>query len=293
MKLFVPRAFLLILWMLVPVWAAPRIAIVTPLAGTVTLGGKVLSKPTFAEEGQLLELGASGKARVQLLSSNRQAQLSGARKLTLSKVELASISGSVERGKLSVAAEAGNLQRSAAATTRATDPLGLTLVLPGTAVEGGWSFPLRIDEEHFQPKQEVAVMLGELGQPAQTFLLDGPSERLEAPGLALVSGRRYQLVVQGQSLQYQRVFQLLSEEERTELERVEVELLGARPSVPQLLRAANLWNDFDQTEDVARLLEKAVTSSKFGKLPEADQTAVVEALNRALDSLDRPAYKRG
>lgn len=282
---------LLLCCLLAPAWAAPRIAIITPLDGQPILAGKSLTTPAFAEEGQLLDLPAGSQVRVQLLASNRQTHLKGPRQVTLSKEQLNKIARGVTRDKLSVAQEAGNLQRSAAATTRATDPLGWSLVLPGKATEQGWEFPVKIDPKYFKSNQEITVTLGELQDSGQSWVFDGSVPNAATPGLTLLPGHRYLLMVQGVSLQYKRVFQVLTPEEKSHLRNLENQLLSRRPTVKELLRVADLYDDFDQTEEVARLLEQVVAHPQFEKLSQEEREQVRGALNRALDSLDLPIPK--
>ncbi len=279
---------LFLLCLLAPAWAAPRIAIITPLDGKPILAGKGLSTPTFAEEGQVLDLPAGSQVRVQLLASNRQTHLKGPRQVTLSREQLSKSATEVKRDKLSVAQEAGNLQRSAAATTRDIKPLGWSLVLPGKSTEQGWEFAVKIDTEYFKSQQQITVTLGEVEDSGQFWEFDGSTQTAFTPDITLLPGHRYLLIVQGTSREYRRVFRLLTPEEKSDLKDLEAQLLSRRPTVEELVRVANLYDGFDQTEEVARLLEQVIEHPEFGKLSQGEREQVRDALKRALESLDRP-----
>lgn len=279
-------------------WAAPRVAIVTPMGGEVKLAGAPLKAPRIAEEGQILSLGESGKVRVQLLGSGKEQVLSGANNYTISKTRLESEAKVLTRGSISVADEIGNLSRAGAASQRNYKPLGLSVQWPPSRQGDVWVAQVTT------PSTQIPVSKNDPITITVTDLSDSeaiPVEViLEKPVTALafkdlVVGHRYQVDVQkDQAVGYKRVFRILDPEEQEAL----VETAGILRAqaleldeFPSLLRLASLYQSFDKTDKVVEVLTEAVNNPQYATLDAKVRQQLLDTLNKARWSQDQSEYK--
>ncbi len=147
---------LLLLFLTLPVWAAPRIALVQPLDGAeATLAGHPLTKPELAREGDHLIV-TTGSVRVQLLNSGRELTLESGHSLTLTKASIGRLAEQVDRGEIVIERGLGSVSWAAAAKGRpGYAPIGVQ-VSPPTMVEGEWVYRVECTED---PKNVTVYIL--------------------------------------------------------------------------------------------------------------------------------------
>jgi hypothetical protein len=286
-------------------WAAPRVAIVTPLGGEVKLAGASLNMPKIAEEGQHLILGENGQVRIQLLGSSKEKILQGKADYTISKARLESEGVALSRGKVAVAREVGNISRSAAAVSRPSiyHPVGLTFAWPPMLNGQQWVAQVQTPASDLELSENdaVAVTITDLSDPGAAVLqatIEKPVTTLAFTGSSLAVGHRYRLHVQrdlGEHM-YSRSFRILSPEEQDALSDTErilrVEALDSN-ELPALLRLASLYQSFDQTDKVAEVLLEAVNNPQYQELDPVVQQQLLKALNDARYGVDLPRYTPG
>jgi hypothetical protein len=284
--------------------AAPRVAIVVPLGGSVKLDGVKLTAPRIAEEGQKLSLGADGEVRLQLLGSSKEKRLKGT-DYVISRAKLEQEGKVVTRGSLSVADEIGTISRAAAGTARRGGlmlsgyvPLGLELVLPPTRTENGWIIPIATPPEQIDitPGREAVVSLLELGAPKDSALyvtVDQALDRLQLTPDMLQEGHRYEITVSRPGFKgYSRVFCVLSSEDEAAIEGTEKAMIAAADEAGDLaarLRLAAFYESVCQVDKMARTLQAVTNHPGFAALSYDNKVKIVTELNFALNSLDRPS----
>jgi hypothetical protein len=285
-----------------PAWAAPRVALVIPIAGDVKLGGAALTNPKLAEEGQKVSLGSGGEARIQLLGSSKEKVLKGKADYTISKANLEKDGKSLDRGSVSVVSEIGNLSRSGAATTRAAKytPVGLAFEWPPVLDGQRWvsraATPL--EQVAVDKKNSVFVYISDLTEPDRRALeatITSPVTSIAFAEDDLVVGHQYRIDVErgDGSLRYSREFRILSPQEQdilSDTERVlRVAALNSN-ELPTLIRLATLYKSYDQNEKMAAVLKEAINQPSYKTLDPTVQLQLLETLNRTLNSLDQPNY---
>lgn len=292
----------LLLALAAPGWAAPRVALVIPISGNAELGGAKLSAPKIAEEGQKLSLQSGAEVRVQLLGSSKEKVLKGATSYTISKAGLEKEGASLDRGKVAVSSEIGNLSRAGAGTARPATyrPVGLVFDFPPVLQGDRWVAPTRtpIDKIEISEKSAITVTITDLTDPSRNPLrveITKPINALAFLAKDLSAGHQYRMDVQRGSgeLGYHREFRILTPEEQQTLGETEKVLrVSAITSdeLPTLVRLASLYHSFDQTEKMAEVLEEAVHKPAFQTLDKDVQTQLIATLNRARNSLDLENY---
>lgn len=284
-------------------FAAPRIAIVTPISGDVWVGDVKITTPRLVEEGQKLLVGSNGQVRVQLLGSAKEKVLKGNAMLVLSKANLEIEGQTLSRGSLAVKDEIGTICQSASANAREVGGMvlspvvGFALELPPEPIASGWKAQVVSDAASF-PKGGVVIELADLtmsGKPLSMPINELPPD-IEFPEGLLKPGHRYELHVQGPKSGYYRQFQVLAPDERAELTEtaraMRKEALDAG-ELALLLRLANFYSSFDENEKVADVLIEAVNNPSFQELDEDSKKNLKDALNKTLRSLDRRNYEGG
>lgn len=287
-----------LLWCLTGIaWAAPRVAIVTPVAGSVWLGEDLLTAPRIAEEGQKLLV--DGEVRLQLLGSSKECVITGNRLFIISKANLEKEGKIVSRGSIAVAGEIGNIHNSASANARDQGVkmnyvVGFALDLPPKQVGTDWQASVVTRPQDF-PKTGVVVTLTEMpnSKPLMELAIKEPTDHLTFEAGTLKPGHRYEVHVQGPASGYFRQFQVLSSDERAELTKtasvMRVEALKSE-EIAILLRLANFYSSFDETKKVAEVLTEVVNQPSYTDLDEASKEKIEDALNLTLRSLDRKNY---
>ena len=290
-----------LLWLLTGLaWAGPRVAIITPLSeADVWLGETPVEGPMLAEEGQKLLVGEQGEVRIQLLGSSKERVLKGSNLLVISKADLEKAAKPIDRGSVAVADEIGSLIRPAAASARKSNVthhvVGFALELPPVKVDGLWRANVVTSPEAL-PARGVQVTVRDLASPSPHLALtvDQPTDHLAFPEDSLKLGGHYEIHVHGPKSGYYRQFQLLSREDRDDLART-AHIMRAEAiesgEIAMLLRLANLYAGFDETEKLADLLVEVVNRPDFKDLDTLSQDKLKGHLNVALRSLDRKNYE--
>lgn len=255
--------------------------------------------PVLAEEGQKLLLGEHGKVRIQLLGSSREQVLQGSNLLVITRSELEKTAKPVDRGSIAVSDEIGSLSRPAAASARKSrvphHVVGFALELPPVLVDGKWRAAVISPAEAF-PAGGVQVKMRSLDDKDHPVGLEvtQPTDYLIFPESVMLPGGRYELEVKGPRSAYYREFQLLTTEEREDLERT-ASVLRAEAlqdgEIAMLLRLAGLYAGFDETQKLADVLVEVVNRPDFKSLDQESQNKVKETLNQTLRSLDRKNYE--
>lgn len=285
-----------------PAWAAPRVALVIPISGEVHLGGKSLSTPRIAEEGQQIDLKDGAEVRIQLLGSSKEKVIKGATRYTISKSALEKEGVSLSRGEVAVnSAEIGNLSRGAMGTSRPVyKPLGVSFTLPPRLEGEFWVADSRtpLDASQVNEKNPVTITVRDQTDPEQAELsvnLDHPVHAISFEAQKLVPGHQYLMHVQrgiGDPYYY-RYFRILTPEEEQSLLETEKVLRSAAiasDELPILIRLASLYKSFDQTEKMAQVLLEVVNKPAFQDLDATVQSKLLIALNKARNSLDLENY---
>lgn len=288
-----------ILWCLTGwVWAAPRVAIVTPISGDVWLEDQELKTPRLVEEGQKLLTGDNSKARVQLLGSSKELLLGSNERLIISKAELEKEATAISRGSLSVVEEIGSINKSASANARLGDVektyvVGFLLELPPVRTESGWRARVLTPPDQFKlgRGEKITLTLEDKTDPqvkTRSVVVDDYTDHLIF-GQDLVEGHRYEVQVEGPRSGYVRQFQILSAEDRAEMTRtakaIRAEALQNN-ELATLLQLANLYFGFDETEKLADVLSEVMRQPSFQELDEATQKKIKDSLNLTRRSLD-------
>jgi hypothetical protein len=288
-----------ILWCLTGwAWAAPRVAIVTPVSGTVWLGDLELKTPRLVEEGQKLLTGDNSKARVQLLGSSKEILLEANSILIVKKAELEKTATTVSRGSLSVVEEIGSINKSASANARKEGyktnyVVGFLLELPPVRTERGWQARVLTPPDQFNlgRGEKVTLTLEDMTDPQvkkSSVVVENYTDHLIFEQ-DLVEGHRYELHVQGPRSGYYRQFQILSADDRAEMTRtakaIRAEALQNN-ELATLLQLANLYFGFDETEKLAEVLSEVMRQPSFQELDEATKIKIKESLDLTRRSLD-------
>ena len=293
-----------ILWCLAgAAYAAPRVAIITPLGGDVWLGETKLTSPKIAEEGQKLLLGDNGQARVQLLGSSKEQMIKGNALVIISRSKLEEEGKPVSRGPLAVSQEIGSIDKSASANCRVSllgtnYVVGFALRFPPRMVDDKWQFEVTSPPEQF-PARGVTLTLVDLtdggdGTDIGTVEVAEFRPQVELARDILLPGRRYSLVVQGPNSGYNHQFQMLSEQERADLDQTAHAMRAEALETGELsllLRLANFYSSFDENEKLASVLIEVMNRPDFNDLEQPVKDHVKNALNLTLRSLDRKNHE--
>lgn len=293
-----------ILWCLAgAAYAAPRVAIITPLGGDVWLGETKLTSPKIAEEGQKLLLGDNGQARVQLLGSSKEQVIQGNALVIISKSKLEKEGKPVSRGSMAVSQEIGSIDKSASANCRVGSldtnyVVGFALSFPPRMVGDEWQFAVTSPSEQFPPEGVVLTFIdvtdGGEGTDIGTIEVSEFQPKIELAKDILLPERRYSLVVQGPNSGYNHQFPMLSEQERADLNetaramRAEAQETG---ELSLLLRLASFYSSFDENEKMADVLIEVVNRPDFKDLEQPLKDSVTKSLNLTLRSLDRKNHE--
>ena len=280
-------------------WAAPRVAIVRMVGGEAKLAGKPLQTPQMAEEGQVLVVERGGEVRVQVLGSNKEMTLKGPKTLTLRRADLLKSAKALPRDKVAVAAEIGNLQRSAAGTSRVEDynVVGWSVEDPTLSEDGNYLSQVKLTQIlHVTPSNPLELSIFRVDGKAsasvlsETYVATLP-EVIKFEENSIAPGEIYLLDVQYQANggHYRRYFRPLSEDETAALAAAD-KTLRQENSIASLTHLAGLYQDFDQTAQAAEVLQKIVEHPEFRGLDAKPREELLVQLNKARRSLDVPAY---
>lgn len=290
-------------WLMGSAWAAPRVALVIPIQGDVKLAGAKLSSPKIAEEGQLVSLSNGAEVRIQLLGSSKEKVLKGKSDYTITKSSLDKEGKSLDRGKVSVTSEIGNLSRSGAATSRAAvyTPVGLAFKWPPVLEKDQWVTPTvtPLEKVGASEKTPIVVTVSDLTDPKARILETTITEAVPSLVFAqkdLVVGHQYRIDVQSESGDrgYHREFRILSKDEQDNLQETERVLRMtaiASDEMPTLIRLATLYKGFARTDKMVDVLVEAVNKPSFKTLDPTVQLQLMEVLNSARNSLDLENYQ--
>lgn len=291
--------------------AAPRVAIVTPLHGQVTLAGVPIKGPQLAEEGQSLTLSSTASARVQLLGSSKEAIISGVSHYVIKRSTLEENGKTLSRGKLSVVGDLSGLSRAAALSARAQEgyarvnpdgqytPIGAYVTLPPLAqADSSWCIPLRIlGNTRLDSSHTLTITIEDTAnkQDSWIVLIEEPIDMLELPAHTLKYGHRYSVKIASESGHYYvRYFYLLTDGERQTIADHATLLRKESDGVDQIntfLRLASLYSSVDDTEQTASVLEELIQLPNFKtELDNESQAEILTILNSALGQLDRAPY---
>ncbi len=294
--------------------AAPRVALVKVLSGTVHLDAQLVRAPVLAEEGQLLELAPGSEVVITPLGSRGTVRLKGPGKLSLTRDRLQSEADRTPQRALEVAQDLGNFSRGAAEVvrdsgSRRVEPVGLKV---GTAREigpgSGFLLPIEADPKMFDSGGQLAVELMELlpaAQPGQRLIrrflteevLESPTSEVYLQSSKIAPERRYLLRMvyradesEASTTVRERRWRLLTSDEKRFLEERDLQLRTAAldgDSVGSLVLLAQLYSDFDQLEETFDLLLEVHRSPEVQSDPELKETLEGELLDLA-ELLDRP-----
>lgn len=290
-------------WLVGQAWAAPRVALVIPISGDVKLAGAQLSKPRIAEEGQLVSLSNGAEVRIQLLGSSKEKVLKGKSDYTISKAGLEKDGTSLDRGKVSVVSEIGNLSRSGAATSRAAKytPVGLAFNWPPVLDKGQWVSSTATPSNQIKAKagSAIVVTISDLTDPQAKSIETTISKPVSSLAIAqkdLVIGHQYRLDVQPETGPggYTREFRILTKEEQENLQETERVLRVTAISsdeLPTLIRLATVYKSFDRNDKMVAVLVEAVNKPGFKTLDPVVQQQLLEVLNKTRNSLDLENYE--
>ncbi len=280
-------------------WAGPRVAIVRVLSGDAKLAGTAVQGPQMAEEGQVLVVNRGGEVRIQVLGSNKEMTLKGPITLTLSKVDLLKSAKSLPRDKVAVAAEIGNLQRGAAATSRTTSTLGFAVHTPTVADSG--ELISRVTTSGvlaLTPLDPLEINVYRVlnGDRTLVFSRSYDSEvpgQLEFEKDSLSAGARYMMIVANSNYSYRRYFRILHPDEKDALSESAKILREERDQVDplaSLIHLAYLYQEFDQSEKVAMVIQEILEDPRFLDLDVEMRNDLTIHLNKVRQSLDLPRY---
>lgn len=282
-------------------WAAPRVALVIPIDGDVKLAGAQLVGPKIAEEGQLVSLSNGAEVRIQLLGSSKEKILKGKSTYTISKSGLEKDGKSLDRGKVSVTSEIGNLSRAGAGTSRDSyDTVGLAFRWPPALENGQWVVPTAALDKKAIEKEPFVVTISDLTDPKTPVLEETITQPISALSFSqdqLAEGHHYRLDVQLESGKkgYTREFRILTPDEQAYLQDTERVLRVAAitsDEMPTLIRLATLYRSFGRTDKMAEVLLEAVNKPEFSALDTEVQKQLLLALNNARTGLDLPTYPK-
>jgi hypothetical protein len=255
----------------------------------------------MAEEGQKLTVAEGGQARLQLLGSSKEKLVKGNASFVISKANLEKEGQSLSRGSIAVADEIGTLTGAGSASARRGGVknyqlVGLALDLPPTPVEGGWKIAIPLDKIQIPAGSAIEVTVTDLTDSKATafgLTVDRPTDSLIFEAGALTLGHRYKVSVKGPRSGYTRYFQVLTPQEREDLAQTARAMRVAAlesGELSVLLRLANFYSGFDETEKVADVLIEAVNAPAYKELNEQSQLDILSVLNECLRSLDRKGY---
>lgn len=273
------------------------------VGGEAKLAGKPLQTPQMAEEGQVLVVEKGGEVRVQVLGSNKEMTLKGPKTLTLRRADLLKSAKALPRDKVAVAAEIGNLQRSAAGTSREQryDILGWSVKDPALTDDGTWQSQVEVNQIfRVTPSEPLELSIYRLqGNSSESVLsetyVESLPETIDFEKNALIPGARYLLDVQYPAGKghYRRHFRVLNQAEREALSSADTTLRAQTTgvdSLASLIHLAFMYQNFDQSAKVAELLQEILEEPSFGDLDTQARQDLKVHLNKVRQSLDLPYY---
>lgn len=286
-----------------PALAKPRVAMLELLEGSATLAGKQLKAPKLAREGQVLKVSPASKVRVQMLGTNREYTIQGAKTLTISKADMEKQAVALSRGGIAVAGGIGNVTKGAVGMTRAgeTAPTGVKLQLPPKNEDGSWRIEITVEPEQFAEHgvDSGALILGwetesggwdegeaidfeDLPKRFAKLWSEGGSASFTLSEDSFEAGHNYRMIIQlgDGDVWYERPFRILTPEESELLSVMDQDLhqqSSASKSVVPLLKLAGLYRGLGQLSEANGVLDEAYRSP----FRPADDQALEESILKA------------
>lgn len=284
----------LLLFLTLPAWAIPRIALVQPLDGArATLEGRPLVGPQLARDGEFLEV-VEGKVRVQLLNSGRELTLDSGDSMHLTRSQIDRVGKQVDRGEIVIERGIASVSKVAGATARRDFlRIGIRVSPPVLNAQGEWVYEVEASDD-LPEKYTIYVFYAEnssgLEDAITSFRVPRGVSTFPCPEFAREIGRPYALETHdGAQTARERTYRLLSQDDEIALDAATIfrkREADEQDSLQPLLELAELYQAMNQLERLAVLLLQIEENPLRKRLPESEQLRLHKWNNAIRWSLD-------